>query len=283
MRKKQSEHVSYKLLSLVSPAPGKAQWHCHLKRGFYVAKKQEVKVKECTNSNLPAQQIGLLAQRGVCEFWKDPQYLDDRAGVDWVIEKLQLANELPEVCEEVTKILQFYHQQPFLKDKKVSTCDSGTVYDPHSFKIEQGNSKFELKAQMDCSYWEPDGTFHIVDFKTGISSIDSFDPRQLYIYLLAATSLHPDRAAVASFYHIGTGEQSKHFSASSEILEAYRIELFKLKCRLKEEKRIYHETPESFLDIYPPNPDPNICKNCNYHPICEFASMPEPVVDDVSS
>jgi CRISPR/Cas system-associated exonuclease Cas4 (RecB family) len=283
MRTKKYDHVSYKLLSLVSPAPGKAQWHCHLKRGFYVAKKQDAKVKECTNTDLPAQRIGLLAQQGVYEFWKNPQYLDTLTGIDLVIDKLKIDKELPEVSEQVSKILHFYHERPFLKDKNVSTCESGIGYDPHSFKIEQGNSNIQLKAQMDCSYWEPDGTFHIVDFKTGNSPIDSFDPRQLYIYLLAANSLHPDRSAVASFYHLGTGEQSKLFSASPEILEAYRIELFKLMYRLKEEKRLYDETPESFLDIYPPNPDPNICKNCNYHPICEFVSMSEPVIDNILS
>jgi hypothetical protein len=275
MRNTKPALVSYKLLSLVSPAPGKAQWHCHLKRGFYIAKKQDTEVKECTKRDLPAQRIGILAQRGVYEFWENPRYLEDSAGVDWAIEKLQLTNELPEVCEQVTKMLQFYHKQPFLKDKDVITCESGIYYDPHRFKIEHGNAQFALSAQIDCSYSEPDGTFHIVDFKTGTSSIDSFDPRQLYVYLLAANYLRPDRAAAASFYHIGTGEQSNPFTATPEILEAYRIELFNVVCRLEKEKRLYHESPGMFLDIYPPNPSLNTCNYCNYQSVCEFATMSE--------
>jgi PD-(D/E)XK nuclease superfamily len=271
MRKKKPAVVSYKLLSLVSPTPGKARWHCHLKRGFYVAKKQDIEVKECTRRDLPAQRIGILAQRGVYEFWKNSQYLEDRAGVDWAIERLQLTNELPEVYEQVTKILQLYHERPFLKDKDVITCESGVDYDPHKFKIEHGNAQFALSAQIDCSYLESDGTFHIVDFKTGTSSIESFDPRQLYIYLLAASYLRPDRAAIASFYHIGTGEQSKIFFATPEILEAYRIELFNVMRRLEKEKEIYHNFPDMFLDIYPPNPALNICKYCNYQSVCKFA------------
>jgi PD-(D/E)XK nuclease superfamily len=271
MRKIKPAIVSYKLLSLLSPAPGKAQWHCHLKRGFYVAKKQDIEVKECTKNDLPAQKIGILAQRGVYEFWKNPQYLKDLSGVDWAIEQLQLINELPEVQKKVTAILQDYHERPFLKDKDVITCESGIHYDPHRFKIEHGSAQFALSAQIDCSYAEPDGTFHIVDFKTGNSSINSFDPRQLYIYLLAASYLHPGRLAVASFYHIETGEQSKIFSATLEILEAYRIELFNAICRLEKEKKLYHDSPEIFLDIYPPNPALNICTYCNYQSVCEFA------------
>jgi hypothetical protein len=63
MRKTKPATVSHKLLLLVSPAPGKARWHCHLKRGFYIAKKQDAEVKKCTKSDLPAQRIGNLAQR----------------------------------------------------------------------------------------------------------------------------------------------------------------------------------------------------------------------------
>jgi PD-(D/E)XK nuclease superfamily len=203
--------------------------------------------------------------------------------VDWTIQKLQLHDESPEVCQQVTKILQSYHERPFLKNKDVITCESGIEYDPHTFKIEHGNTQFVLSAQIDCSYSEPDGTFHIVDFKTGNSSISSFDPRQLYIYLLAANSLHPDRSAVASFYHIGTGEQSKIFFATPEILEAYRIELFNVMRRLEKEKKIYHDFPDMFLDIYPPNPALNICKYCNYQSVCEFALISDLDVTNASS
>jgi PD-(D/E)XK nuclease superfamily len=237
------------------------------------SKKQDAEVQKCRASDLPAQRVGILAQRGVYEFWKAPQYLEDSTGVDWAIQKLQLHNELPEVCQQVTTILQSYHEKPFLKNKNVITCESGIDYDPHTFKIEHGNTQFALSAQIDCSYSEPDGTFHIVDFKTGKSSIDSFDSRQLYIYLLAANSLHPDRPAVASFYHIETGEQSKLFSATPEILEAYRIELFNIMCRLEKEKQLLIDFPDVFLEVYPPNPDPNICRYCNYQSVCEFALM----------
>jgi hypothetical protein len=53
MKRHKSVWISYKLLSLVYPAPGKGQLHCHLKRGFEVAKKDEPEVKECTQSELP--------------------------------------------------------------------------------------------------------------------------------------------------------------------------------------------------------------------------------------
>jgi hypothetical protein len=277
MRQQKSVWISYKLLSLVYPAPGKGQLHCHLKRGFEVAKKDEPEVKECTQNDFPTQRIGILAQRGVYEFYQHADRLDDTSGLEWAIERLKLSQELPQVRERVTQILKLYYSRPFLKDKEVITCESGINNAPHSFQIKQGNRIFELKAAMDCSYREADKRLHIVDFKTGNTAIDKLDRRQLYIYLLAAKSLHPDKQAVASFYHLDLGEQSDLIEADWETLEAYKIELINAIDRLNKEAKIYRAHPNRFLDIYPPNPAPNICQYCNYHSICEFAILPETV------
>jgi len=50
-----------------------------------------------------------------------------------------------------------------------------------------------MRLRRSTASLEPDGTLHILDFKTGKSE---FDRRQAYVYLLAAKYLYPNRSAV---------------------------------------------------------------------------------------
>jgi hypothetical protein len=268
-----TKFISYELLSVVVPAADLLQNHCHVRRGFAVARQHEPQVRECANHDRPIERVKILVQKAVYQFWKNPQYLTDRNGIKWVSDRLNLSKESSDVRKRVLSILEFYFQSPFLADKNVNTCESGGICDPLVFEMNRGDRTVLLQAQIDCSYWEEDGTLHLVIFKTGHQPLDPIsDRRQLYVCLLAASYWYPDRRAIASIYNLETGEKSPVLSATPAILDAYRIELWDASDRLQQEEELYRQVPDRFFDIYPRPFDLSICSDCNYKPICSVSS-----------
>lgn len=258
--------VSYTIWSEFSPPVGQEHWHCDMKRGFARARKREPQVAALLDRDNTPQRIGLLAQKGVYEFHQDPLMLNRKDAVEKVADILQLSQESSEVQERVILILENYHQQPILVDKKIVKLSRGDEGIPEPIVIQQGNYIFNLYAAIDCIFIEPDGTLNILDFKTGQSD---FDRRQGFVYLLAASYLYPKQKAVASFYNLETGKSSERISATAETLKAFQIELVLIAKRHQSDLKRYRNNPDDFSVIFPANPGFR-CSYCPFTSICKF-------------
>ncbi len=271
MNKVWRPYASYKIWQEFEPPIGKEQLLCDMKRGFSRAKKREHAIEPLLNQDTTPQRIGLLAQQGIYEFHQNPQLLSSVNRVDQIAEILKLNQESSLVQERVQTILNNYYQNPILAGKKIIKLNRGDEGFPPPILIKHGNYSFNFFAAIDCIFAEPDGTLHILDFKTGRSSIDS---RQAYLYLLAASYLYPDKPAIASFYNLEKCEQSKPISASKETLKAFEIEMAIVAQRLQKELKQYRFNRSNFERIFPPNPGIN-CYHCPFHSICKFSSCSE--------
>ncbi|HBL12641.1 MAG TPA: hypothetical protein DD379_14810 [Cyanobacteria bacterium UBA11162] len=259
------DFASYNLWLQFSPAVGQEHCHCDMKRGFTKARQKEPQIKALLEQDTTPQRIGLLAQRGVYEFHQ--MMLSRRDAVEIVADILQLSQESVEVRQRVIPILNNYWKNPILLGKNLIKLSRGDEGFPDPILIRQGNYLFNLYAAIDCIYTEPDGTLHILDFKTGKSD---FDLRQAYVYLLAATYLYPKQKAVASFYNLETGKQSDPISATADTLKAFQIELALIAQRHQKELRRYRENPADFNIIFPPHPGFN-CGYCTFNSVCQFS------------
>ncbi len=94
---------------------------------------------------------------------------------------------------------------------------------------------------------QPDGTIHILDFKTGKSD---FDRRQAYVYVLAASYLYPQQPSVASFYNLETGLASEIITATPEQLKFVQIELADIAKRYELERMHHGKNPNDFAKIF---------------------------------
>ena len=261
------DFVSYNLWSLFSPPVGREGFHCHRKRGYTKARKKEPQVQAILTQNTPVQQIGILAQAVVYEFFHNPELLNSPNGKEEIANLLNLDRELDEVRERVIKIIENYYSAPFLPGKNIFLLMRGDEGFPKPILIHQGNYQFNLFAAMDCIIIEPDGRFNILDFKTGTSD---FDRRQALVYLLAARYLYPEKKAIASFYNLETQKKSENIEANNLQLDAVRAELTKIAQKHQEELRKFRCNLISFQDIYPESPGIQ-CKSCDFNSICEFA------------
>jgi hypothetical protein len=261
------QFASYNLLSLFSPAVGQERYHCDMKRGFAKARKKEPQVKVLLEQDNTPQRIGILAQRGVYEFHQDPMMLYRRDAIEKLAEILQLNQELAEVQQRVLLILKGYQSMPILLGKSVIQLSRGDEGFPEPILIKHGNYPFNFYAAIDCILAEPDGTLHILDFKTGKSD---FDRRQAYLYLLAASYLYPQQKAIASFYNLENGKQSEPVSATVDTLKAFQIELALIAKQHQEDLRRYRNNSADFASIFPPNPGFS-CKYCPFNSICKFS------------
>lgn len=259
-------YASYNLWSEFSAPVGQEHWHCDMKRGFARARKKEPAIKALLEQYNTAQKIGLLAQRGVYEFEKDPLMLYRRDAVEKVSAILQLNQQQAEVQQRVQTILNNYNQNPILFCKKIIKLNRGDEGFPEPIIIQLGKYEFNLFAAIDCIYAERDGRLHILDFKTGHSD---FDRRQGYVYLLAASYLYPGQKAVASFYNLETGKSSDPITATPQTLEAFKIELAKIAQNHQKQLRLYKKSPAEFSHIFPANPGFR-CKYCLFNSKCEF-------------
>ncbi|MGB3560640.1 MAG: PD-(D/E)XK nuclease family protein, partial [Geitlerinemataceae cyanobacterium] len=256
------------LWSEFEPAVGRESFHCDMKRGFNRARKREPQVAEllAQQDSIPIQ-IGLLAQMGVYEFHRNSQLLVQSDGVEKVAEILQLYQKPEEVRKRVHLVLQNYYQNPILVDKeilKLSRTDEGF---PEPILMQQGSYTFNFFAAIDCIFQEPDGTLHILDFKTGKSDIDR---RQAYLYLLAVRYLYPRRSAIASFYNLETGERSEPIQATSTVLTSFQIEIARLAKQHQQDLKRYRYYREEFERVFPPNPGLT-CRYCPFSSICAFS------------
>ncbi|MEH2457630.1 PD-(D/E)XK nuclease family protein [Nostoc sp.] len=258
--------ASYNLWSLSDSQVGKESWFCDMKRGFNKVRQKEPQVKALLEDN-KHQRIGKLAQGGVYEFYQDPQLLSQSEGVEQVAAILKLNQEPEEVQERIIGILKNYYKEPILVGKQIIQLSKGDEGFPSPITIQQGNYSFALYAPTDCTFKQPDGTIHILDFKTGKSD---FDRRQAYVYLLAASYLYPQQPSVASFYNLEKGLASDIITATPEQLKFVQIELADIAKRYELEKLHYGENPNDFAKIFAPNPG-IACRYCTFNSICEFS------------
>jgi CRISPR/Cas system-associated exonuclease Cas4 (RecB family) len=261
--------ISFSLLSAFTPAIGQEYWHCDMKRGFQRARKKEPAIAEIVSRDTTTQKIGLLAQRGVFEFHQNPQLLQNTDGIEAVALTLGLEKEDQVVRERVWQILTSYYKQPILQGKKIRQLYRGDEKFADPIEIKEGNFFFKLFAAVDCSFYEPDGTLHILDFKTGQSD---FDVRQGYIYLLLAQYLYPKEKVVASFYNLESCKSSETISASSSQLNAIQLNLAKIAKKHDIQMKQYRDRSIKFDDLFPPNPSEARCQHCQFHTVCQFSA-----------
>lgn len=259
--------ASYNLWSLFSPAVGQERWHCDMKRGFQKARKKEPSVAALLEQDNTHQRIGHLAQKGVYEFHEDALMLYRKDALERVAEILQLNQEPVEVQDRVITILKNYYDNPILFGKNIIQLSRGDEGFPEPILIQQGDYLFNLYAAIDCIFSEPDGTLHILDFKTGKSN---FDRRQAFVYLLAADYLYPQQPAVASFYNLETGIWSDPISATATRLNAMRMELARIAQQHQKDLKRHRHYPADFNQIFPANPGVN-CQYCPFNSICKFS------------
>lgn len=265
--------MSYSLLSEMVPAPGQEIWHCDTKRGFKRVRKKEPEVAAVLDEDTSIQRIGLLAQQIVYEFHQQPSYLEDSAGLAAVAKLIELDQQEPTVQERVYPIIEGYFADPILKGREVLYLASGQEgYSTEDIEIQHSGTKFKLYAALDCLLEEEDGTLHILDFKTGKSG---FDSRQAYIYLLYACYRYPGRKATASFYNLETGQNSDPITAKPEQLWVLEHRLVELALKHQQQMQAYRRNPETFVEIYPPNPYPKRCRACQFQNLCEFSAHQE--------
>lgn len=241
--------ASFNLWSLFEPAIGQESFHCDMKRGFSKARSKEPIIKALLDKNNKYQQIGVLAQKGVYEFHRNNLILNQENGLEQVAEALHLNQETEEIQQKIVDILKRYQEFPFLLGKAIVLLIRGDEGFPEPILIKNGDYWFKLYAAIDCIFREPDGTLHILDFKTGKSE---FDLRQGYVYLLAASYLYPNQPAVASFYNLETGKQSDKITATSAQLKAIQIEFVQIAQKHQKNLSNYRKNPDLFAQIFPP-------------------------------
>ncbi|MBD2346002.1 PD-(D/E)XK nuclease family protein [Anabaena subtropica] len=259
--------VSYNLWSLFKAQAGKQYWFCDMKRGFKKVRNYEPKVKALLAQDNTNQLIGKLAQSGVYEFHKYPELLYQYEGVEKVSKIIELNQTSEEIQKRVISILNNYYKNPILVNKEIVQLSKGNEGYPKPITIQEGSYCFNLYAPTDCIFKDPDGTIHILDFKTGKSD---FDRRQAYVYLLASSYLYPQQPLVASFYNLETCSASDVITASEERLKFLQIELSDIAKQHELEKKRYYQEISNFAEIYPPNPGV-ACNSCEFSYICEFS------------
>lgn len=261
--------ASFHLWSLFEPPIGQESLYCDMKRGFSKARSKESEVAALINQNNKYQQIGHLAQRGVYEFHQNNLILNREHGLEKVVEALQLSQETEDTQQRIIDVLKRYQLFPILLGKEILLLIRGDEGVPEPIVIKNGDYRFKLYAAIDCIFREPDGTLHILDFKTGKSD---FDLRQGYVYLLAASYLYPNQPAVASFYNLENGKRSTEITATATQLKAIQIEFVQIAKKHQKSLESYRKNPELFAQIFPPNPG-YACRNCSFNSICKSSNI----------
>jgi PD-(D/E)XK nuclease superfamily len=262
---------SYNIWADSEPAFGLEGFHCAMRRGFKRARNDEPEIRALRERDNSAQAIGHLAQQAVYEFYADPQLLDRSDGVKLVIDAIDLARYTAEIVATVTQILERYHAEPILKEKNILKLEPGDEEIPPPLVLKLQRQEFNFYAAMDCIYVEPDGTLHILDFKTGKSK---FDKRQAFTYLLAAKYSYPERSVVASFYNLESQQQSKIITATPAQLQGVEMRVVKIAKQLADEVNRYRNNRSAFDLIFPPNPGTQ-CRYCPFSSVCEYTEYLE--------
>lgn len=268
MQKKWRPFASYNLWSLFASPIGKEHLYCPMKRGYTKACNKEPEVAALLLQDTAPQRIGLLVQQGIYSFHSSLNLLTEEEGLEQVASLLQLSQESAEVREQVIGILKNYQSDPILMGKTIIQLNRGDEGFPKPILIQHGEYEFNLFAAIDCIFAESDGTFHILDFKTGKSS---FDQRQAFVYLLAAQYLYPRLQFIASFYNVEFKQWSTPIAATRNQLQAIQAELAQISQQHQEDLRRYKQNPADFAAIFPPNPGKH-CHYCLFNSICQFAT-----------
>lgn len=258
---------SYNLWNLLEPAIGQESLHCPMKRGFLKARAKEPEIAPLIQQETTYQEIGLLAQQGVYELHRSWEHLQGEAGILQVSVILGLETRRSEVRDRVVQILTNYQTDPILLDKQVLKLSRGDEGFPEPILLRSGDQECRLYAAIDCIVLEPDGTLHILDFKTGKSG---FDRRQAYVYLLAAKHLYPNQPAIASFYNLESQTSSGRIAASDAQLQALEMDLFELAQQHQQDLQRYKRQSAGFEEIFPPHPGPQ-CRSCQFQSVCQFS------------
>ena len=256
---------SFSLMSEFSPAVGAERWHCDMRRGYQRVRKKEPQIASLLSEDTTPQRIGLLAQQAVYELHYRPELLSDEEGITQIAEILNLAGEELVVQDRLISVIQNYIQNPILRERNVLHLSKGDEGFPTPIEVHSKSFWFNLFAALDCSFLEPDGTVHILDFKTGKSD---FDPRQGYVYLLAAQHLYPNQKAIASFYNLESCRWSEPLTATDPQLSAVRTKLARIARKHEYQRQSFKEAPSQFEHIFPPSPSRIKCRNCQFHSIC---------------
>ncbi|MBD1842454.1 PD-(D/E)XK nuclease family protein [Cyanobacteria bacterium FACHB-63] len=262
--------VSFALLSECVPAIAQEYWHCDMKRGFKRVRQREPEVAALLAQDTTVQRIGLLAQRAVYEFHHHPSALTQSDGVQTIASILNLQAEPSLVRERVQQILMNYQRSPILSGKEIVQLSRGDEGIPDAIEFAGQSAEFRLYAAIDCIFREPDGTLHILDFKTGKTD---FDLRQAYVYLVALRKLYFNQRAVASFYNLETCYWSEPISATSAQLNAIQSNLERIAQQHDQERQHYRQDPGKFEQIFPPNSDLKRCQYCQFESLCNFSAV----------
>ncbi|MCY7321743.1 MAG: PD-(D/E)XK nuclease family protein [Phormidesmis sp. CAN_BIN36] len=262
--------VSFSLLSECVPAIAQEYWHCDMKRGFKRVRRREPNVAAVLAQDTTVQRIGLLAQRAVYEFHQHESALSQTNSTQVISAILKLEEESAIVRERVQQVLINYQKRPILLGKKILQLSRGDEGIPEALEFAGQAFQFRLYAAIDCIFVEPDGTLHILDFKTGKAD---FDVRQAYIYLVAARELYPNQKAVASFYNLETCHWSDPITATVPQLNAVQSNLERIAQQHEREKQQYRQDPARFSQIFPPNSDFKRCQHCQFESLCKFSAV----------
>lgn len=129
-----------------------------------------------------------------------------------------------------------------------------------SFKIQIGGAV--LKGKIDRIDQAPDGSLHIIDYKTGQpkEKLQTDDKDQLLIYQIATETLPKYRnlgpTKELTFYYLNTA-QPISFQAKAEDLDHLRDKITSTVDKIREGD--FHATPSQF-----------VCDHCEFKSICEF-------------
>ncbi len=131
--------------------------------------------------------------------------------------------------------------------------------------LEEGFSiKFEgvtVKGRIDRTDTLPDGTVEIIDYKTGKPKEEPLafkDRLQLLIYQLAAERAIRIKPSRLTFVFLMDGGSEVSFLGTPEELE-------------KAEEDIVKTAAEIRAGYFPPTPEKQTCKRCDFRGICEYA------------
>lgn len=120
-----------------------------------------------------------------------------------------------------------------------------------------------LRGKVDRIDRRPDGTFAIMDYKTGAAktedSVQTKDKEQLWIYQLAMEEMGLPITSL-EYVYVLTGER-----LSVELLQGEKREEFR--------RKVGERMKEILLSRFLPTPSPFICKYCDFRSICESRKL----------
>jgi DNA helicase-2/ATP-dependent DNA helicase PcrA len=120
-----------------------------------------------------------------------------------------------------------------------------------------------LRGKVDRIDRRPDGTYAILDYKTGAAktedSVQTKDKEQLWIYQLAMEEMGLSVTSL-SYVYVLTGERLE-----VELLQGAKREAFR--------EKIGERMKEILLSRFDPTPSPFICKYCDFRAICEYRKL----------